>query len=261
MKYKKFLVIGLLFLFFLNLYSEVVVAQNFLTEGAENLVEIFKDPKNVSANSELIKLILMIMVLVLVYSAMSTVSFPPNVGLRLILSIAISFLGVVLISQDEILQSIYAYKALGITIILFIPLVALALLTYSMAVELNVFGLMIQKFLWWGYSLFLLFYAGSGLLFRYWNFSINEDPDLLKAMRVFFGDNMGVATLASSGTLVMLVILSLLIMYFFAIRNQSWVNRFHKAVEDGKIEKYFDLRKKARISNREAARDIDETSA
>ena len=87
-------------------------------------------------------------IIVLVYSALNKVEFPDNTSLRWILSIAVAILFTFSINSSELISILRSYTAGGVAMLLFVPVMILGFFTFTMAVKVNVVGLVLQRILW-----------------------------------------------------------------------------------------------------------------
>jgi hypothetical protein len=112
---------------------------------------------NLDLSGELIKWLFLVLIIVLIYSAFSYAKFPENAGLRVLLSIVTAFLATFLLTQAELFTAIQSYSAMGVALIIFLPILILAFFTMIVASKAAPFGILLQKVLWLVYAVFLLF--------------------------------------------------------------------------------------------------------
>jgi len=115
---------------------------------------------NIGAIGELMKYYMLILVVILIYSALSYVYFPQNGLLRLFLALATGFIATFLISSKELITLMQSYSAMGLAITAFFPLICLGALTVVTASSLKPIGIFITKMLWAGYAVILFFKTG-----------------------------------------------------------------------------------------------------
>ncbi len=110
------------------------------------------------------KVLVLFIIVGIIFSALGFMGLPDNAAIRFILSIAAGVLVTSLISLNEITAAMQSSKALGITIILGFPIMIMCAITLQIAIKGHFMGIMVQRFLWLIYSLYLfLISAGSYL--------------------------------------------------------------------------------------------------
>lgn len=118
----------------------------------------------------LLKYLVLILVIILVYSALMYVKFPESNSLKLLLAVVIGVIATFAITSAELLSALHSYTAMGVTLILFFPILILGFLTIMVASVANPFGIFLQRIMWLIYSIYLFIKTGLLLLVRlYWN--------------------------------------------------------------------------------------------
>lgn len=117
---------------------------------------------------EALKLLMLGLIVVLVYSALAQVKFPENAFIRILLAIIVGFLATFLLGTTEILSAMMSYSAMGMALIIFLPIMVLIFFTIVVASKGTPIGIFFQKLLWLAYALFLLLKAGSLLLLKWY---------------------------------------------------------------------------------------------
>jgi len=114
-----------------------------------------------------LKYIFLVLSILLVYSALAYGKFPESAGLRIAIAIVVGFLITFMISTSEVLTAMTSYSALGITLIIFFPILILGFFTLVVASKASPMGIFLQKIMWVIYSFYLFIKAGAMLLLKY----------------------------------------------------------------------------------------------
>jgi hypothetical protein len=180
---------------------------------------------NISAVTELTKFLFLILVVVLIYSALAYVKFPDNAALRMLLSVVVGFLSVFMISSSELLAILESYKALGLSLTIFLPIFILAFFTFVVATEAKPFGILAQKILWVIYSGYLFLKTGSLILIKFLARSSGsvESPAMQGFFRFILGANwrQSLALQSSTLTLIILFVVSIFVWITFVSSNKA----------------------------------------
>lgn len=120
-------------------------------EGAPAL----NDEAKKSLVGETLKYLVLILVIILAYSSFSSVEFPSNIVLRLVISAVVGFLATFLITTAELITMLFSYNALAVTFTVFLPILILAFFTMVVSSKANPIGIYIQKIVWVIYSVYL----------------------------------------------------------------------------------------------------------
>ena len=173
-----------------------------------------------------LKIFLLILITVLLFSTFSFVDFPSGFILKSVLSIFLGFFITFFITPDEILGALLGYKALGVSLMIFFPILILAFFSFMVAFRMsNPFTLLAQRLLWLIYGLFLIFRVisislglvglsgGGGFIVQYFGFIWN-----------FLAGGFANTT---SGSLITLLIIHLIVgitvIWIFVIKNQEFI--------------------------------------
>lgn len=105
---------------------------------------------------QLIKWIILILIIMIIYSALHTIELPSNTPLQIIISIVLGFLVTFFITTNELLTLMQGFSTLGIAIAVFIPFIVLAAISVMVAKSLSPIGIYVQKILWVIYTVYLL---------------------------------------------------------------------------------------------------------
>jgi len=203
------------------------------------------DISDKSASGEFIKLFFMLLVIILIYSSLTSVKFPEEAPLRWLLAGITGFLATILISGDEIIAILESYKALGIAMTLFFPLMILAFFTFVVATKVSVFGILIQRILWMIYSIYLFFRAAGLLLISLLGEKILSGGGFIETTVTFlFGK--GVTTDASPVILVLMIIVSIAVFWIFVYKNKGLTEWLVKERREAEGIKYRDTSETAK---------------
>ena len=187
------------------------------------------------------------LVILLIYSALSSVGFPESAGLRWPVAIIVGFIATMFISSEEIIAAMLSYQALGITLIVFFPLVILAFFTFTVASKANPFGLVLQRVAWIIYSIYLFIRTGLALGAAYTG---DRDPasspflGLIKRMSDFFGT--GASASGDTTILMILFIVSIAIFFIFVFGNKKITEWFMKERRHADLARYKDTAERAK---------------
>jgi hypothetical protein len=113
-------------------------------------------PKDISSVGETIKWFALIMIVLLVYSALSYASFPDSAWVRIAIAVPVGFLATFFITTNELITAMQSYSALGITLTVFFPFIILGFLTMVVASKGSPMGIYLQRIMWIIFSVFLL---------------------------------------------------------------------------------------------------------
>jgi hypothetical protein len=226
-----------------------------------------------TVDTSIAKIVFLIIILTIIYASFTTVSFPENFVVRIVLSIAMSFLATYLITPDEIFGLIASYSALGITISLFLPIMVLIFLTIVVAIKANPIGIFFSKILWAIYSAYiflkglfitLVWYAGGKTSVLNPGSTGGCDVNLNKWFKPI-GDLVSEDTLcqaAQSSTFVSLIMIIIgLSIFYFGVIKQDWIDAWiEKEMRDSQITTYENKLKKHNEYVKANAKALDEQS-
>lgn len=122
---------------------------------------------NISIIGETLKYILLIMVILLVYMGLGYFNFHSTI-LKVSLSVVIGFLATFLVTTNELITSLMGYTALGLTIQILLPLIALGGITIMMSSKGGPTGVYLTRVAWAIYAAYLFFKTiGIFLILRF----------------------------------------------------------------------------------------------
>lgn len=242
-----------------------IILTIFLTNliSATSLMEKWGIQTNQDFNIILLKYFLLLMFFALIYGILSFMKFFDNSAIRIGIAIIISILLSLTINPNEMASTIILYKSLYLTIILFFPLLVIGTLTFKALEKFDSFGIFLQKILWGIYGLYLLFISIGILLFSN-NFlkGLNEIfpfnylwTYLFKYIWMFY-EFFGILK-EDNITGFLLLIVSLLILYFMIINNEQSTKIMKDWIKDAKILKEKDTNAKFNAAQKIMAKAVD----
>lgn len=174
-----------------------------------------------------VKVLILFLIIGVIFSALGFMGIPDNSAIRFLLSVVVGTLVTSLISPSEIVAAMQSSKALGITIILGFPIMIMCAITLQIALKGHFMGVMVQRFLWLIYSLYLfLTSAGTWL---YSNFSSSNILNFLGYLDFVNADLIG----GNKLIVIIQLILSIVLFWFMFVKNQAVVDWI-------KNQKFFD---------------------
>ena len=124
-------------------------------------VDFFKD---------YVRLLVLLLIIVLIYSSLSYGNFPESISVRLILSVIVGILATMLITNEELFTAVRSYTAMGLALLIFFPILILLFFTFIVSSQARPFGILAQKLLWLIYSVYLFVNSATLLIIRAtWN--------------------------------------------------------------------------------------------
>jgi len=142
---------GLVLLFVGLIIFSIVI--NFVS--ANVLTDIFDSNWLDLKDAGTIKVLLLFIIVGIIFSAFGFMNFPENAGIRFALSAIVGFLVTSFINPNEIAAAMVSYRALGIAIILFLPIIVLGAITFQVIIKGQFVGVVLQRILWLIYSIYL----------------------------------------------------------------------------------------------------------
>ncbi|MFH1425527.1 MAG: hypothetical protein ABIG28_02235 [archaeon] len=204
----------------------------------------------------------LILVIILIYASLSYANFPDSPVLRWPISIIVGLLATMLITTPEILAALQSYKALGITFLLFVPIIILTFFTFAVASKVNPFGIIVQRIAWLIYSVYLFIKTGTMLLLKWYaskagaNLSglVKEGTFTHQLVTFFLGEDFAKTALAGGDTLILVIlfIVSIAVFWIFVLGNKKVTEWFVRERRSADITKYQDTAERAK-----AARETD----
>ena len=201
-----------------------------------------------SGLAEFSKLIILILVILLIQASLSYASFPDNAGTRWLISVAVGLLATLFISNDEIISAMLSYKALGLTFIIFLPLLILTFFTFVVANKLNPFGIVIQKIAWIIFSVYLFVQALGILLIKWFGKGYVYSDYVTGFVSGALGTEFANAILnqGSQTVLILLLVVSIAVFIIFVVKNEAFVAWLSDSRREADLMKYRDTANRAR---------------
>ena len=122
---------------------------------------IWLEGKDLASIGGMIKYFALILIALLVFSALSYAGFPSNAEgrpiwiLQIIIAIIIAIMATFFMTSQELITTLQSYKAMGIALTVFLPIMILGFFTLVVASRGNPIGIYLQKILWLIYSVYL----------------------------------------------------------------------------------------------------------
>jgi|TARA_B100001971_G_scaffold189906_1_gene192265 hypothetical protein len=219
-----------LFMFSIIVNASVVSADIFsdFADKAIKFIDVFEEGKGTGVDGATIKWLVLMLVIILIYSALGYADFPENGALRFGLAIVVGLLATILITTDELVTTLKSYTALGLTLTLFLPILILTFFTMIVATKSNPFGILSQKIMWLIYSVYLFFKTGLLLLLKLdlagLRGSASANPLVEPIYKFLYGKNFEkVASAVGSESFILLTLFisSIVIFIIFVWKNHA----------------------------------------
>ena len=210
-----------------------LIEPNFATIAS--WLRVYEEGGNVS--DVLLKYLFLALIIALVYSTLAQVEFPESTGLRLVIAAVVGLLSTIAIQPDVLIAILTSYTALGVTLILFIPILILAFLTITVAIRANPIGMLIQKILWILYAAYLFISSGTSLLLSYF-----ESNSFFYEVATF----LGASPSADNFIALLLFIISIAVFFIAIVGNKFLIEWTAKEMREADIERYKDTAKRSR---------------
>jgi len=105
----------------------------------------------------ILKGILALIIVFIIFSALTSIQFPEQLSIRLILSIIIGFLSSIWIVPEEVYAAMSSYVSLGVAITFFVPLFILVAITFFSYKSGAGLGVLVSRMLWLVFGVYFLF--------------------------------------------------------------------------------------------------------
>jgi hypothetical protein len=199
--------------------------------------------KGSDLSSIVIKYIFLILLVLLIYSALSSADFPEGKMLQLAISIIVGIIATFSINPGELVGIMRSYTALGITLSLFFPLIVLALFTYATASRLQPGGIVLQKVMWIIYAGYLILSNGTSLLIS----TKLSNESVFYAIAVFLGAQPIVNQDTRLISIVLLII-GIFLLWFATQANSRIVEWVARERRDADLQRYQDQEERAQAA-------------
>lgn len=203
-----------------------------------------------------IKYLILALVILLVYSSLVYVNFPPTaVGssgggfVKFIISVIVGFLSTFLLTTSELITILQSYTSLGVTLSLFFPILILVFFSLVTAKVGNPMGIFAQKIIWVIYSGYLFFKSLFYLIiltegrsipkWASWLFDKGESSTILGIAKFFVGDKAAEAITSQTFNpiiLTIMLIMAIAVFIIFVLGNKPVVAWMDKEARDSEIE-------------------------
>jgi hypothetical protein len=214
------------------------------------------------------RILFLILIAVLIFSALKSANFPDNVGAQIAISIVVSFLAVVYITPNEFFGIMQSYNALGIALSVFLPVLILIFFTLVVGQKAP-FAIVFTKFLWAIFSI-QIFWKGLIALFGpqlkiyFASITVKGATEGSKVASTFWTKIAGSSLLTLPGGKAVDPIVAVALMvggavlFFIGVMSNKWQEYLREQVTEAQIDNYQDKIKKSMgfvKSNAEAVED------
>lgn len=149
-----------------------VSAQTSFIDRINTLDEVFQNPDLFNLQTSGLKLVFLAVMVVIILAGLIEADFPKPMPLKFILAALIGYLATALITAEEITAAMLSYKAFGIAVLLFVPIMGLGFVTYVSVKRGKGVFILAQRLLWLAYAMFLILYV-IGLVVLRWDVGFN----------------------------------------------------------------------------------------
>jgi len=200
-----------------------------------------------NASALIMKYLLLFIVIILTYSALTSAEFPEGTTSRVILSVIVGFMATFMITTKELLTMLTSYSALGVAFGVFLPIVILGFFTMMVAKKMNPTGIFLQKIAWVIYSAYLFIRTGGLLIADYYKNAPTEN--WAKLLYNIFQPILPSASSLTSYDTPMLFVLAVtaIAVFVFMVWKNEYVEKWiaHQAIDSEK-EAYKGLSERSR---------------
>jgi hypothetical protein len=245
--------------FFIGVFEMGVVSaqeEGFFTNNIIRPIRSFFETGATPGESEagvIMRLFFFALLVILIYSVLTTAKFPEQTAVRAIISAVVGFLAIVYITPEEFYAIMQSYTALGIALLIFLPIAILIFFTLTIG-EKAAFALVFTRVLWLIYS-FYLFWKG---LFIYVVLDNGgQAPGWLEGFYTITNSTTNVtqsapsfvpmvAEAAKQSQIMAFILMGVgVIIFYFGVINHSWINLFKTEMTKAQIESYKNKLKKS----------------
>ncbi|PIN93252.1 hypothetical protein COU54_03780 [Candidatus Pacearchaeota archaeon CG10_big_fil_rev_8_21_14_0_10_31_24] len=230
------------------------IAQDGLFSSLMNsdFFSFFKDPKDSNVTGEYLKLLVLLLIILIIYSGLSYANFPESGIVRFLFAIIIGFLATIMITTQELVAALQSYTALGIALTLFFPILALAFVTFVVASKVDPLGLVVQRIAWVLYSVYLFIQTASLLIVKWYistsagiagtstSAALKNSVFGTNIFKFLFGNDFETNAAASGDNLVliMLLVTSIIVFWVFVYKNAATTKWLIDAKRDADLQAY-----------------------
>lgn len=223
------------------------------------LAPFIRDWESGRVSCEIIKLFLLILVILLIFSSFIFVDFPPGYILKTLVSIALGLMITWLVTTGEVCAMLAGYRAVGISLMIFFPILVLTFFSFIVAYKMkNPFGLMAQRIMWLVYSMFLLLRTSAYFLSM---IGVGSESDGIlmtltkQAAKLAWDAAVGATPTENTGDFFIIgiihFIVALAVLWIFVFRNQDFLKYIYEKRMEAEV-----LSEKEKFKRARAARDV-----
>jgi hypothetical protein len=227
------------------------------SEQVSQFMGIWEDGR-IDPGSTVLKWLALFLVTILIYSSLSYGEFPEHTGLRWLISIIVGFLATMLITTPEMVAAMQSYKALGITFIIFLPILILTFFTFVVATKVNPLGIVVQRIAWVIYSVYLFLQTGLLLIIK-WAYDTPSTAIKLgkgetwdNIFSFLYGHSYADRFIDSGGAdttiTIILFVVSIAVFIIFVVYNRAMTAWLAKEKREADINKYKDTSERSKKS-------------
>ena len=170
----------------------------------------------------------------LFFSTFAFVNFPPGFIFKSLFSIVLTFLVTLLIPVEDYAFFLIGFSSLGVAISLFVPILILSFVSYSLAINLGGWGgYFLQRILWLFYSFYLFIKTlllGRGIVGPIIVGRLDFLPDWILTLMV--------GPRASVAMFVLHFFIFIFVFYTFFWKNKEIIEALERQKESFKFDKY-----------------------
>lgn len=186
------------------------------------------------------KYMMLILIIIMVYSVLNQAKFPKSSALQFIVALILGFILTFMISSKELVTALTSYSALGITLVIFFPIMILGFFTLTVASKTDPFGIYIQKIAWIIYASYLLLKTGALALGMWYTNSGTTSLDTTKPfaelVKYLINGEPSAYADVSNTVLVVLFIVSIAVLVIMVWKDDSVVAWFAKEKREAENE-------------------------
>lgn len=136
--------------------QNILEGASFLSSlGLKEKWDLWLKGGDLGALGNTVKILFLLIVILLIYSSLAYAKFPESTIMQIILAVVVGLMATFLITTNELLTVLQSYKALGITLSVFLPIMILTFFTMVVSSKASPIGIFSQKIAWVIYSAYL----------------------------------------------------------------------------------------------------------
>jgi hypothetical protein len=232
----------------------LVSAEGFISEYITTPIKTaFTGEGNIKLGNTTQRLFFFALIVVLIFSVLTTSKFPEQAPVRVIISAVVGFLAIVYITPEDFYAIMQSYTALGIALAIFLPIAILIFFTLTIG-EKAAFALVFTRILWLIYSfylfwkgLFIYFVLDNGGSAPEWLASFYTTANSTGSKVVAASFKPMVEDAAGQSQVMALILMGVgVIIFYFGVINHSWMDFFKAEMTKAQVESYRDKVKKSK---------------